>query len=141
MASPVSLLTKTLRFQLTLGETFFKSTSVRMMKSMIKALWCRFRKHLGCFDMLTPKAYCETLLFRNFSNQVFTICNFGIILAMTSICSSKIFKIWCRFQKWNKNLEKSFSFSRWLQLIWELKIRAILNRILGIGSQCVNKHP
>ena len=55
-----------LRFYVTLGETFYKSTFLKMLKNMINTL------------------------------------------AMTITFSFKMFKIWCRFQKWNKKLRKCF---------------------------------
>ena len=39
------------------------------------------------------------------------VCNFGNTLAMTIIFFFKISKIWCRFQKWNKNWENVFLLS------------------------------
>ena len=41
----------------------------------------------------------------------------------------------------NKKLRKTFSFFRQFHLNWELQILAILNTILGITSECVNKSP
>ena len=74
-------------------------------------------------------------------SKFFAVCNFGNTLDMTIIFSFRTFKMWCRFQKWNKKFSKSFSFSRYLHLNWEWQILAILNRIDVIGSQCVKKHP
>ena len=53
-----------LRLHLTLGETFSKSTLVRMMKKHDKVLSWRFRKYLGRFHMLTVNACSETAIFR-----------------------------------------------------------------------------
>ena len=36
--------------------------------------------------------------------KFFTDCNFGKTLAKTIISCSKMFKIWCTFEKWNKKL-------------------------------------
>ena len=44
--------------------------------------------------------------------KFFTVCNFGNTSAMTIIFFLKTFKIWCRFQKWNKKFRKFFSFFR-----------------------------
>ena len=41
------------------------------MGNMIKALLWRFGKYLEHFYMLTAKACCETVLFRESSNHVF----------------------------------------------------------------------
>ena len=70
-----------------------------------------------------------------------TVCNFAKTLAMTIFFCFKMFKIWCRFHKWNKKFRKSFSFLTQVHFNKERRIVAILNRILVIGSQCVNKHP
>ena len=43
--------------------------------------------------------------------KFFTVCNFRNTLAMTIIFFFKLFKISCRFHKWNKNSEKVFRFS------------------------------
>ena len=60
-----------LRFHLTLGETYFKSTSLRMIKNMIKALSWTFRKYLGRFHMFTVKACPETVLLKKLSKKDF----------------------------------------------------------------------
>ena len=60
-----------LRFRLTLGETFSKSTSLRLMKNMKKALSCAFRKCLGRFHMYTVKACSETVPLREFFKKDF----------------------------------------------------------------------
>ena len=60
-----------LKFHLTLGETFAKSTSLTMMKNIIKALSSTLRKYLGRFHMFTVKACSETVLLREFSNKGF----------------------------------------------------------------------
>ena len=58
-------------FHLKLGETFSKSTSMRMMEKH-DISWI-FRKYLGCFQMLTVKACPEMVLFRECSNEAFHI--------------------------------------------------------------------
>ena len=59
-----------LRFNISLGEIFCKSGSLRVMKNMIKVLSCRFYKSLGPFKMLTGKGFSETVSVREWSNQV-----------------------------------------------------------------------
>ena len=70
-----------------------------------------------------------------------TFCNFGKTLAMTIFICLKMFKVWCRFNKWNKKSRKSFSFLTQLHLNRERQIVTIQNRILVIRSECVDKHP
>ena len=68
----ISMSSKTLlRFHLTLGATFSKSTSLTMMKIMKKALSRRFRKYFGRFHMFIFKACSETALFGEWTNQDF----------------------------------------------------------------------
>ena len=69
----------------------------------------------------------------------YTVVNFGNTLAMTLFFFLKIFKIWWRFRKWHKKLRKCFFFLRELDLNRERQILTIRNRILVIGSPCVNK--
>ena len=72
--------------------------------------------------------------------KILTVCNFENTLAMMITFLFKMFKIWWRFQKWNKNLRKRFAFLRQLHFNWEGQILTMLNRILIISSQCVNRH-
>ena len=70
-----------------------------------------------------------------------TVANFGNTLAMTIFFFWKMFEIWWRFHKWNKNSRKFFLFLRELDLNRERQILTIRNRILVISSPCVNKNP
>ena len=70
-----------------------------------------------------------------------TVADIGNTLAMRIFIFLKMFKIWWRFQKWNKKIRKCFLFLRYLDLNTERQILTILNRILVIGSPCVNKQP
>ena len=40
-----------------------------------------------------------------------TVCNFWNEVAMTIMVFFKVFKTWCRFQKWNKKMKKVFALS------------------------------
>ena len=53
-----------LRFNISLGEIFCKSGSLRVMKNMIKVLSCTFYKSLGPFNMLTGKGCSKTVFFK-----------------------------------------------------------------------------
>ena len=70
-----------------------------------------------------------------------TVANFGNTLAMTIFFFWKIFEIWWRFHKCNKKPRKYFLFLRELDLNRERRILTIPNRILVLGSPCVNKNP
>ena len=59
------------RFHLTLGETFSKSTSLKMMKKDDKSAQMEISQVFGTFDRLTVKALSETMLFREWSDEVF----------------------------------------------------------------------
>ena len=65
-----------LRFRLKLRETFSKSTSLRIIKNIIKSYSWRFRKHLSRFHMLTSKACSETILLREFFDKDFQSLQF-----------------------------------------------------------------
>ena len=69
------------------------------------------------------------------------VANFGNTLAMTIFFFLKMFQIWWRFHKWNKKARKYFLFLRELDLNSERQILTIRNRILVIGSPCLNKQP
>ena len=71
--------------------------------------------------------------------NTWTVANFGNTLAMRIFFFLKMFKIWWRFHKWNKKPRKSFLFLRLLDLNKDRQILTIRNRILVIGSPCVNK--
>ena len=71
----------------------------------------------------------------------YTVANLGNTLAMRIFFFLKMFKIWSRFHKWNKNLKKCFLFLRWLDLNRERQILKIQKRILVMGSPCVNQEP
>ena len=70
-----------------------------------------------------------------------TVANFGNTLAMTNFFILKIFQVWWRFHKCNKKPRKCFLFLRKLDLNRERQNLTICNRILVIGSPCVNKQP
>ena len=69
------------------------------------------------------------------------VANFENTLPMTIIFCLKMFEIRWRFHKWNKKPRKCFFFWRQLDLNKERQILTIRNKILVIGSPCVNKQP
>ena len=102
-----------LRFHLTLGETFSKSTSLRIIKKLHKSsLMAICQPFVDVFTCWLPKPLLKRCSLESFLTKIFTFCSFGNTLAMTIIFSFKTFKIWCRFQRSNKNSSKSFSFPR-----------------------------
>ena len=61
----------TLRFTISLNETFSKPGFIRVMKKLMKVLSYTFYKSLVPFNMLTVKGCSETVFFRELFNQVF----------------------------------------------------------------------
>ena len=59
------------RFNISLKGIFLKSSSLRVIKNMMKVFACWFFKNLGLFKILTVKGCSETFFFRERSNQVF----------------------------------------------------------------------
>ena len=80
-------------------------------KNMTRAPSLRFCKYFGHFHMLTFKARSETVLFRERDlSKFFTVGHFSNILAITIMFCFNYFKIWCKFQKWNKEFWKCFFY-------------------------------
>ena len=73
--------------------------------------------------------------------KLYTVVNFGNLFCMTISFFLKMFSIWWRIHKWNKKLIESFLYLRELDLNREQQILTIWNRILVVGSPCVNKQP
>ena len=74
---------------------------------MIKVLWWRFRRYSGHFLMLTVKACSKTLLFTEWSHEVFYTLYLGDTWAMTTIFFSKCLKYYLDSRIEEKN-EKMF---------------------------------
>ena len=56
------------RFNISLKGIFLKSSSLRVIKNMMKVFACWFFKNLGLFKILTVKGCSETFFFRERSN-------------------------------------------------------------------------
>ena len=76
---------------------------------MIKALSWRFASNWDTFTCWLSKDVPKRGFSQSGMTKFFTVCNFGNILAMTIILFFKMFKIFCRLQKWNKQLIFCFS--------------------------------
>ena len=78
-------------------------------------IWWKF-SHTDCTRVWDPlTCWLSTgALERCFSDsgltKSLTVCNFRNKVAMTIIFFFKMFKIWFRFQKWNKRMKKAFGF-------------------------------
>ena len=68
-----------------------------------------------------------------------TVANFGNTLGITIFFVLKMFEIWWKFHKWNKKPRTCFFSLILLDLNTERQILTIRNRILVMGSPCVNK--
>ena len=142
LSSAVNVLTNTPKIShITKGDVFH----IRFSQSVERIWWkCSHRDFASVWDPLIcwpwkrflKRSYLESVLTKSF-----TVCNFGNTRGMTIIFSFEMFKIGCRFEKWNKKFRKINLFWRKLLLNWEQQILTIRNRILVIRSQCVNNHP
>ena len=64
----------------------------------------------GTFRMLTIKENSETEVFRHLSDHIFHSPYFGKYRSYDGHLFWKMFKIWCRFQKWSRKVRNIFSF-------------------------------
>ena len=103
----------TLRFDLTLGETFCKLNSLGMRKKQDKSALMEISQ---VFQRAFTCSISRRVLKRRFLEsgltKIFTVCSFGNTVTMTIIFFFKIFKIWCRFKKRNEKFRKCLSFFR-----------------------------
>ena len=81
-------------------------------KKWYKASHGDFASIRDTFTCWLSKRFLKRHFLEGCLTKTFTVYKFGNILAMTIIFFIKMFKSWCRFQKWNKKLSKSFSFFR-----------------------------
>ena len=100
-----------LRFNTSLREIFSKSGSPRGDK---KTWWkCSHAYFTRVGDLLIcwlSKVVLERCFLESGLTTFFTFCNFRNKVGMAIIFFFKMFKIWCRFQKWNKQIWKEISF-------------------------------
>ena len=123
------------------GRCFPNYFSSQWSKNMVKVLSGRFYLCLEPFNLLTVEDVLRRRWIVSGVTKPWTVANFGNTLAMTIIFFWKMFEMWWRFHKWNKNSRKFFFFLRELDFNRERQILTIRNRILVIGSPCVNKNP
>ena len=138
----VNVLTNTPKIShITKGDVFH----IRFSQSVERIWWkCSHRDFASVWDPLICwpwKRFLKRIYLESVLTKSFTVCNFGNTRGMTIIFSFEMFKIGCRFEKWNKKFRKINLFWRKLLLNWEQQILTIRNRILVIRSQCVNNHP
>ena len=99
------------RFNISLREIFSKSGSPRGDK---KTWWkCSHAYFTRLGDLLIcwlSKVVLERCFLESGLTTFFTFCNFRNKVGMAIIFFFKMFKIWCRFQKWNKQIWKEISF-------------------------------
>ena len=131
-----------LRFHLTLGETFSKSTYLRMMNKLDKcAVRVISQSIWHTFTWWRSKRFLKHRFLESGLTKIFKVCNFRNALAMTIMFFFKMFEIWCRFQKSNKKLRKRFSFFRYLHFNWELLILLIFNRYFASAGNVSTNTP
>ena len=83
----------TKKINMSLRDVYSKPGSLTVIENIIKVLSCRICKSLGPFNMFTVKGCSETVFYREWSNQILTVCTFQNKVAMTIIFFFKIFKI------------------------------------------------
>ena len=77
----------------------------------MKVVSCRSYKSLRPFNILTVWECSETVFFREWSKQVFDSLQFPNQSSYDDHFFFKMFKIWCRFQRWNKKkIDQAFAF-------------------------------
>ena len=109
LASAVNLLKKTTTTSpKTRGDILQITLPENHEKTLQKCSHGDFASIWNAYTCWLSKRVLEPRLLESGLNKIFTVCNFGNILAMTIILFSKLFKIWRRFQKWNKKLTKDF---------------------------------
>ena len=131
LASAVNVLTKNPKISLnTRGDIFQINFPEKNEKTWSKRSHGAFASIWDAFTCwLSMRALKRRLLGSGLS-KFFTACNFGNILAMTIIFCFKMFKIWCRFQKWKKKFRKGFLFFRYVPNIpntCEISMKAVLS--------------
>ena len=97
-------------FKLEKEKYFTNYLSSKWWRNRIKVFSWRFPKCLRPFNMLTSELCSETVLFSEWSNQVFDSLQFRKYISSDDHLFLKMFKIWCRFDNWHKKLEKVFRF-------------------------------
>ena len=80
------------------------------LKIWWKCLHADFSRIWDSLKYWQSKGVLKTFFLESGLTKSFTDCNFRNKAAMTIIIFSKMFKIWCRFQKWIKEIRKSFWF-------------------------------
>ena len=107
-----------------------------------KIWWkCSYADLTSVWDLLTfslSKGVLKRYFLESGVTKSLTVCNIRSTLAMTIIFFFRTIKIWWIFKKRNKNLKKRLLYLRKYRLNRERQILTISNRILVIGSQCVN---
>ena len=89
-------------FQINFNE-YDEKTWYKCCHGYIASIWDAFTCWLS--KRVLKRRFLESAL-----SKFFTVCNFSNTLAMMITVCFKMFKIWCRFKKWNKKLRKSFLF-------------------------------
>ena len=107
--------------------------------NMVRELPLRLNQCFGPFTMLPVDRWSKTGLFRHLPDHVFRGPWFRKYINSEGHLSLKMFKIWCKFEKWTKKFRKNFLFLRQMHLNCLHWIVSTKKRILVIGSQCVNE--
>ena len=113
LACSVNVLTNTAKISPnTKGDILQIRSCENDEKTWKKSFHQDFGSVCNAFPCWLSKRALKWRLLESVLTKFSIVCSFGNTLGMTIIFSFKMFKIWCRFQKWNKKLKKSFSFFR-----------------------------
>ena len=111
LSSAVSVLRNTPKnWHITKGDIF----QIKFSQSNEKIWWkCSHADFTRVWDPLTcwlSKGVPERYFLESGLTTLFTFCNFRNKVGMAIIFFFKMFKIWCRFQKWKKKIRKNSWF-------------------------------
>ena len=99
-----------LRVNISLGDIFLGRFSQSDEKIWWKCSYADFSSvwhHSTCW---LSKSVLKLCFLESALTKSFTAWNFRNKVAITIIIFFKMFKIWCRLQKWNENIRKRFHF-------------------------------
>ena len=102
------------------------------------AYFTRFWKSLTCW---LSKEFLKRCFLKSGLTKSFTVCNFRNKVAMTIIFFFKMFKIWCRFQKWIKKIENFFGFKDHWIWVGDNKFSKSPQEYFSLQSICYETSP
>ena len=96
---------------------------------------------LSAFTIVLVEGYCKMALFRYLSKRLFGTPKFRKYISYEGQLLFENFQNLMQISKLKKKIQKNFFYLESLDLNWLRKTFSIPQRILVIGSECVNKQP